>query len=302
MQPKILNFGSLNIDHVYHVDRFVTPGETKLSNGLTKFAGGKGNNQSIALAKAGAKVYHAGSIGIDGRFLLDDLNKEKVNTDYIFINPEIPTGHAIIQVNNQGENCILLHGGANQNISIGFINKVLENFNKNDILLIQNEVSNLDKIIDIAGRKQMVIYFNPAPMCNKLLNYPLHYIDTFIVNQTEAKALTKCTNTDEILIKMAEQFPNSKVILTLGADGVIYQDKNQKITQAAYPAHAIDTTAAGDTFLGYFIAALQNNPTNNSQQDSSIKSALDIACRAAAITVTRAGATASIPYLSELNI
>jgi len=97
-----------------------------------------------------------------------------------------------------------------------------------------------------------------------------------------------------MLSKMAQLFPNSKVILTLGEEGVIYQDKNQRISQAAYPANAIDTTAAGDTFLGYFLASLQKN--------IDVKSALNIACKAAAITVTRAGATSSIPYLYELNI
>lgn len=294
MTVKILNFGSLNIDHVYHVDEFVTPGETKLTKNLTKFAGGKGNNQSIALAKAGAKVYHAGAIGADGQFLLDNLIKENINIDYIDINPNTATGHAIIQVNDQGENCILLHGGANQEISVSYIHQVLDNFTKNDILLLQNEISNLDKIIEIAGKKQMVIYFNPAPICNKLLSYPLHYIDTFIVNVPEAKAITNANSTDQMLDKMAQLFPKSKVILTLGEQGVIYQDQKTRISQPAYKVNAIDTTAAGDTFLGYFLASLQKN--------IEVKTALQIACKAASITVTRAGATTSIPYLHELNI
>ncbi|MBP9721535.1 MAG: ribokinase [Gammaproteobacteria bacterium] len=291
---KILNFGSLNIDHVYHIDTFITPGETKLSQSLNKFAGGKGNNQSIALAKAGAMVYHAGAVGKDGQFLLDNLKKENVNTDYIYIDPQNATGHAIIQVNNQGENCILLHGGANQAITVNYINHVLSNFTKGDILLIQNEISNLDKIIELAGAKEMVIYFNPAPMCTKLLNYPLEYIDTFIVNQPEGMALTNGSTSEEILDRMTKLFPTSKVILTLGDRGVIYQDQNQRIPQSAYPVEAVDTTAAGDTFLGYFLASLQKN--------IAINKALDIACRAASITVTRQGATSSIPYLSELNI
>jgi len=294
MTVKILNFGSLNIDHVYHVDKFVTPGETKLTKSLTKFAGGKGNNQSIALAKAGAQVYHAGAIGADGQFLLDNLIKENINIDYIAINPDVATGHAIIQVNAEGENCILLHGGANQEISVDYISQVLNHFSKNDILLLQNEVSNLDKIIEIAGKKQMVIYFNPAPICDKLLHYPLQYIDTFIVNVPEAKAITNGTSTDEMLDKMAQLFPNSKVILTLGEQGVIYQDKTTRISQAAYKVNAIDTTAAGDTFLGYFLASLQNS--------TEVKTALQIACKAASITVTREGATSSIPYLYELNL
>lgn len=292
MTAKILNFGSLNIDYVYQVDSFVTPGETKLSHGLTKYAGGKGNNQSIALAKAGAQVYHAGAVGEDGMFLVENLRKENVNTDYIAVK-NCPTGHAIIQVNAQGENCILLHGGANQEITEDYVNEVLSNFSEGDILLIQNEISNLDKIITLAGLKKMIIYFNPAPMSNKVLQYPLQYIDTFIVNQTEAKSITKSHNIELTLADMAKLFPNSKVILTLGSHGVIYQDKAQIIKQPAYAVNAIDTTAAGDTFLGYFLASLQ--------KQKPIDHSLAIACKAAAITVTRKGATSSIPYLSEIS-
>lgn len=290
---KILNFGSLNIDYVYHVDDFVKPGETKLSNSLKTYGGGKGNNQSIALARAGANVYHAGQIGQDGQFLVNNLKSEGVNVDYIRTSPNLPSGHAIIQVNAKGENNILLHGGANQEITAEYIEQVLNNFNAQDILLIQNEISNLDKLIELAARKQMTIYFNPAPMDKKVLNYPLHHIDTFIVNQTEAKALTSGTSTDEVLAEMKELFPFSKIILTLGNDGVIYQNGSTTIHQPAYQAQAVDTTAAGDTFLGYFIASLQKN--------MSTEQALNIACLAASISVTRQGATTSIPYLKELE-
>lgn len=293
MTTKILNFGSLNIDYVYQVDSFVMPGETKQTKSITVYGGGKGNNQSIALAKAGAKVYHAGCIGQDGQFLVDNLKNEGVNTDYIKTIPDTASGHAIIQVNSSGENCILLHGGANQAVEADFIKSVFQNFNQKDILLIQNEISNLDKIIELAALKQMIIYFNPAPMNSNVLNYPLNHVDTFIVNQTEAAALTKSTDKDEILEGMAKLFPNSKVILTLGKDGVIYQDRSQQIRQPGFTTTAIDTTAAGDTFLGYYIASLQRN--------MALKDALELACRAAAITVTRKGATSSIPYLNELT-
>lgn len=293
MKKKILNFGSLNIDHVYHVDTFVSPGETKLTQSLHIFGGGKGNNQSIALARAGAKVYHAGSIGNDGLFLINNLKKEGINVDYIDIDPNLATGHAIIQVNDHGENCILLHGGANQAITTSFIEQVLDNFDAGDILLIQNEISNLDKLIKTAGNKGMIIYFNPAPMNKKVLNYPLEYIDTFIVNQTEAKALTNSEDTDAILDKMSNLFPKSKVILTLGSEGVIYKNKDRIISQSGYKTTPVDTTAAGDTFLGYFIASLQKG--------IDIQPALDLACYAASITVTREGATSSIPFLRELD-
>jgi ribokinase len=295
MAGKILNFGSLNIDYVYHVDNFVIPGETKLATSLSKFGGGKGNNQSIALARAGAKVYHAGNIGQDGVFLIEELKKEGVNTNFINISSTLPTGHAIIQVNTQGENCILLCGGANQEISKTYIKEVLDNFDAGDILLIQNEISNLDTLIELAGAKQMLIYFNPAPMETKVLNYNLDLIDTFIVNQTEAATLTQSNDLDDMLIKMAQLFPKSKIILTLGQDGAIYQYKNQQIRQPGYKATAVDTTAAGDTFIGYFIATCL-------QQNVSVQSALETACHAAAIAVTRKGATASIPYSNELQI
>lgn len=294
MSGNILNFGSLNIDYVYHVDNFVSPGETKLAATLHKFGGGKGNNQSIALARAGAKVYHAGNIGQDGVFLIEDLKKEGVNTNFINISSTLPSGHAIIQVNNQGENCILLCGGANQEISNLYIEQVLENFNIGDILLIQNEISNLNTLLKIAGAKKMLIYFNPAPMEQKILDYDLNLVDTFIVNQTEAATLTKLNNIDEILAKMSELFPRSKIILTLGQDGAIYQDNQQQIRQPGFLAKAIDTTAAGDTFIGYFMAARLQNKLD-------IKSSLELACRAAAITVTRKGATASIPYRHEID-
>ena len=292
MAAKILNFGSLNIDHVYQVDSFVRPGETKLSHSLQTFGGGKGNNQSIALAKAGAKVYHAGNVGKDGEFLIHNLQKESVNTDYINIDPNSATGHAIIQVNHNGENCILLHGGANQTITTSYIKQVLANFNAGDILLIQNEISNLDKVIELAGKKGMTIYFNPAPMNQKVLEYSLQLVDTFVVNQTEAAALTGMTDPQLILKRMSELFPSSKTILTLGSEGGSYQDSNQQITQLGFQTTAVDTTAAGDTFLGYFIASLQKN--------ISIQEALELACYAAAITVTRNGAASSIPYLNEV--
>lgn len=296
---KVLNFGSLNIDYVYQVDDFVAPGETKLSANLTKFGGGKGNNQSIALARAGAKVYHAGAIGQDGIFLKDNLDKENINTDFICISDITPTGHAIIQVNTTGENCILLHGGANQTISDSYIQQVFEGFTSGDILLIQNEVSNIDKIIKTAGAKQMQIYFNPAPMSENVLSYPLDLVDTFILNQAEAASLTNSTSTEQMLNKLAGLFPNSKIILTLGKDGVIYQTTDQaskqikQIKQSSYKVNAIDTTAAGDTFIGYFIACIQ--------KDLDITTALELSCKAAAIAVTRHGATTSIPYISEID-
>lgn len=292
MINKILNFGSLNIDYVYHVEDFVKPGETILSKSFNKHSGGKGNNQSIAIAKAGGNVYQAGVIGTDGQFLLNNLNIHKVNTNFVKIDPNISTGHAIIQVNNTGENCIILYGGANQTVTADYITQVLESFDHQDVLLIQNEISNLDILIQKASEKNMPIYFNPSPMENKLLDYDLSQIHCFIVNEHEGAAITKQTEPDKILDKMLKLFPHSKIILTLGDKGVIYQDKENKYIQKAFSSDVVDTTAAGDAFLGYYLAGITKK--------LDAKQCLETAAKAAAITVSRHGATESIPYNNEL--
>ena len=137
---KILNYGSLNIDHVYHVPHFVRPGETLSSLDMQLFAGGKGLNQSIALARAGADVWHAGAIGKDGGMLSGILKDSNVNTGCLKIR-DVPTGHAIIQIDENGQNCILLYGGANQTMNRLEIEEVLSHFEEGDILLLQNEIN-----------------------------------------------------------------------------------------------------------------------------------------------------------------
>jgi len=294
MTNKILNFGSLNIDYVYHIDNFVKPGQTISSKSFDKHSGGKGNNQSIAIAKAGGSVYQAGIIGADGQFLLNNLNKNHVNTNYVEVNPSVASGHAIIQVDKNGENCIILHGGANQTIDTDYISQILNNFESNDILLIQNEISNLDRLIEQASLKNMQIYFNPSPMDSKILEYDLSKIHCFIINQPEAYDITSEQEPDKILSKMLSLYPNSQVILTLGSDGVIYQDKENKYTQDAFKSEVVDTTAAGDTFLGYYLASVQKGLDT--------AKALELAAKAASITITRHGATESIPDHTELNL
>jgi len=151
---KILNFGSLNTDHVYKVKNFVTPGETIKSTQYIKKVGGKGLNQSIAIKRAGHDVFHAGAVGEDGQMLVDFLKKDNVNTDNVKLS-EIPTGHAIIQVDEKGENCILLYGGANQNISESFADEVLQDFSQGDYIVLQNETNIVPCVIEKAYEKGM---------------------------------------------------------------------------------------------------------------------------------------------------
>ena len=161
---KVLNFGSLNLDYVYQVNSILIPGETQASTDRKIFCGGKGLNQSIALAKAGVTVYHAGMIGEGGEILLETCRENNVNTKFI---RQIsgPSGHTVIQVDKNGQNCILLYGGANRSITREFANEVLEHFEKGDILLLQNEINELDYIIERANAVAGLVFYGSAVLC-----------------------------------------------------------------------------------------------------------------------------------------
>ena len=288
---KILNFGSLNIDKVYSVPHFVSAGETLSSTNYEEFPGGKGLNQSIALAKAGAEVYHTGKIGKDGLFLKDILSESNVNIDWIE-ETGTTTGHAIIQVSSSGENCILLFGGANKEITIDQINDVLVNFSQDDLLLLQNEINDLEYIVEKAHKKGLKIALNPSPINETITKLGFSKIDYLILNEIEAKAITGENMNDKIFQKLLSLNNELKIVLTLGTEGVIYKDSVQEHRQPSYKVDAVDTTAAGDTFLGYFLSQIS--------QHTDIKKSLQIAAKAASIAVTRKGAASSIPTWQEV--
>ncbi len=290
---KILNFGSINLDHVYQVKSFVKPGETLSATEYKINFGGKGLNQSIALARCGAETYHANFIGNGAENLRDFLAQNNVNTSHM---PNIDTspGHAIIQVNEHGENCIILFGGANKALTKEHVTSTLSNFSENDILLIQNETNMLEEIITCAKKRGMKIAFNPAPFEDSVLRLPLELIDYFIVNEIEGAGFTGKNETEEILSTFIEMYPNTNVILTLGKKGAYFKNKDLKIYAPIYDAGApVDTTAAGDTFTGYFLGSIANG--------ESIENALEIASKASGLCVTNYGAAQSIPYLSDVN-
>jgi ribokinase len=291
MSARILNFGSLNVDHVYRVPHIVVPGETLASDDLQCFAGGKGANQSVALARAGAAVWHGGRIGADGRWLLDTLTRAGVNTAYIAVGAE-PTGHAIIQVDTAGENAIVLFGGANRTQSRPQIDAALAAFEAGDWLLLQNEIDEVPYLLLQARRRGLRTCLNTAPYGPEVAAYPLDCVDLFVVNETEGAGLTGCTNADAILAAMARRFPDAATVLTLGARGARYAGRGQQFSEPAVPVSAVDTTAAGDAFIGYFLA--------DSLAGASPATALRTACRAAAIAVARPGAADSIPFRHEV--
>ncbi|HIZ78401.1 MAG TPA: ribokinase [Candidatus Lachnoclostridium stercorigallinarum] len=291
---KVLNYGSLNIDNVYSVDHFVRGGETLSSSKMEIFSGGKGLNQSIALAKSGAEVWHAGAVGEgDGEFLLDMMKDAGVNVSLVS-HVEGKTGHAIIQRDGAGQNCILLFGGANQKITKEQVDQAMEHFEEGDFLVLQNEINEIAYIMEKAHEKGMKIVLNPSPMDGKIAGYPLEYVDYFLLNEIEAGDICKTQGEgEELLEKLSAMFPKAKIVLTLGGDGSMYKDGDLVLKQPIYRVPVADTTAAGDTFTGFFIGGLM--------QGEDAKTALDHAAKAAAIAVSRPGAAPSIPDRSELE-
>ena len=289
---KVLNFGSLNLDYVYSVDHMVTPGETLASYGMNVFCGGKGLNQSMALAKAGVEVCHAGLIGEEGDILLKTCREGGVNSEYIRKIKE-KSGHTIIQVDKDGQNCILLYGGANQSITREYVDEVLSHFEKGDILLLQNEINLLDYIIGQAYERGMMIILNPSPYNEKLDSCDFKKISMLLLNEVEGAQVTGEKDEKKILARLKELYPDMQVVLTLGKDGSVYQYKDQVYRQGIFPVQAVDTTAAGDTFTGYFISSIL--------EEMPVAEGLKLAAKASAIAVSREGATASIPTKAEVE-
>ena len=290
---KVLNFGSLNIDYVYTVDHIVEGGETILSSKSETFCGGKGLNQSIALAKAGVPVYHAGLVGEEGDFLLDICRKYGVDTTYI---KKLPAkgGHAIIQTDKDGQNCIILYGGTNQMQTREYIDEVLGNFESGDYIVLQNEINLLDYVIEKASERGMKIVLNPSPFDSKLDACDLKKVDWFILNEIEGGQFTGCMQADDIMASLTERFPGAKFVLTLGENGSVYFDGKEKVSQEIFEVEVVDTTAAGDTFTGYFLASVI---AGKSMQD-----ALKLAAKASSIAVSRPGAAPSIPSVDEVLV
>ena len=289
---KIYNLGSLNIDYVYRVPRFVQAGETLASSNMEVFPGGKGLNQSIALARAGAEVVHGGIIGRDGAFLETLLTQNGVVSR--IETRELPTGHAIIQVDNDGHNCILLFGGANQTVDEAYARRFLHDAIPRDILLLQNEVSNLPAILAVAAEKGLDIAFNPSPFDEKVLDLPLEQVKWWLCNEIEGEALFGSSNPETIAANFCAQYPHSNLVLTLGSRGSLFANAEGIYYQPAIQTNVVDTTAAGDTFTGYFLHEVISG--------AHAKKALQVASTAASIAVSRKGASISIPTKIEVEI
>jgi ribokinase len=289
---NILDIGSINIDYVYEVEHFVRPGETISSRSMSVFPGGKGLNQSVALARAGGRVWHAGRVGRDGLGMIKIMKDAGVNVELVDSSGSA-TGHAIIQVNASGENCIIIHPGANFELERDFIDNALRSFGEGDFLILQNEVSNMPYIINAASRKGLSIAFNLAPFGPEIKEYPLGLADILLVNEIEGGGVSGRHNTEEILDEMTKLFPSAAVVLTAGRDGAMYRGpgETRTLSHGIYDVPVVDTTAAGDTFTGFFISSVADGKPP--------AEALRIASIASSIAVSRKGASSSVPTLAE---
>lgn len=289
---KILNFGSCNVDYVYSLDHIVTVGETASVERMDKFPGGKGLNQSIAVARAGKAIYHAGCIGQDGGFLSDLLADSGVDTSYLK-SADCPNGQAIIQVDKNGENCIFIYHGSNARVTPTLVDEVLADFGEGDIILLQNEISHVPYIMEQAYQKKMQIVFNPSPFYEELKETDLNRISYLVLNEVEAKGFSGKEDPREFFAEMHRRYPALKIMLTLGKNGCAYSDGQEILYHPSFCVETVDTTAAGDTFTGFFVALLADGMP--------CADILRYASAASALAVSRKGAAPSIPTIREVE-
>lgn len=289
---QVVNFGSLNIDHVYAVEHFCRAGETIHTESYTQSVGGKGLNQSIAVARSGQPLFHAGALGAGGEQLEKTLTACGVDLRYLQ-HVATPQGHAVIQVQPDGQNCIFLYGGSNQTIGPDEIDAVLSHFDAGDYLLLQNEISALPYLLRAAAARGLRIVLNASPISDWLLTEDLSCLDWLVVNEVECMALAHCGDPDAGYAALKARYPGIGILLTLGKSGSVSWKDGEEIRQQAYPVHAVDTTGAGDTFMGYFVGCLA--------QGMGRKDTMQYAAMASSIAVTRPGAAASIPEMPEVR-
>lgn len=290
---KVLNIGSLNLDYTFRVDAFIRPGETKLARSLSVQCGGKGLNQSVALARAGFEVLHGGLLGCDGGMLADCLTAHGVSTE-LLIPSDQRSGNAMIQVDDAGENCILLYGGTNQLLTEEVVDEILRRAGAVDLLVLQNEVSATPYIIRQARRRGIPIAFNAAPMTPDVLSYPLEELDYLIVNEVEGAQLSGCAaeESDRILDTLAQRFPRTTLLLTLGAAGSKCRRNGETVFVPARRTPVVDTTAAGDTFIGFFLHSLLSG--------GSVERSMETATAASALCIGQRGAADAIPTAEQV--
>ncbi len=297
---KIIVVGSANTDMVVKAVKLPLPGETLLGGTFFMNAGGKGANQAVAAARMGGNITLVVKVGNDifGKQTIDGLKKENIITDYVFVDEEAPSGTALIMVNDEGENCIVVAPGANANLLPSDIEKV-KNFSEAEIILMQLEIpiETITAVVKKAKTNDQKVIINPAP-AQQLDDTLLNGLFLITPNETEASLLTGIKVEDETTASQAADVFLSKgvknVIITLGRQGAYFQNDILKLNINAPIVHVLDTTAAGDTFNGALSVAIS--------EKMNWEKAIKFAVKAASISVTRLGAQSSVPYRNEIRI
>lgn len=285
----IYNLGSINADHIYNVPHLPRPGETLSASSFVTGLGGKGINQSVAAALAGAKVVHIGAVGLDGGWAVEQISDYGIDAQFIR-KIDTPTGHAIVNVDQRGENAIVVFSGANNCQNIDQIQKALRDAKAGDILLLQNETTLQDRAAKIAFDRGMKVIYSAAPFSVEAIKSVMENTTILLMNKVESDQL--CTELETELLDI----PISDIIVTKGSDGADWLNTSTEKTThvTSFPVSAIDTTAAGDTFAGYFAAGLD--------QGLNVKDAMVLGSAAAAIKVTRMGTADAIPVRSDVDM
>ncbi|WP_170334278.1 ribokinase [Ruegeria arenilitoris] len=282
----IWNLGSINADMIYDVPHLPGPGETLSANRLDRFLGGKGANMSVASARAGAQVAHIGAVGPGGRWARDRLTEYGVDTRHI-AEVDVPTGHAIIAVDAQGENNIILFPGSNHAIRPDQLGQALSSASQGDLLVMQNETTLQVEAAKMARALGLTVCYAAAPFQAQAVQAVLPYLDFLILNEVEAEQLRDATGQPVTDLEIEH------VIVTLGSKGARYYHRGEASDFPAHKVHAVDTTGAGDTFTGYVLAGMDRGMP--------MAQAVAQANRAAALMVTRHGTADVIPDLKEVH-
>lgn len=282
----IWNLGSINIDNFYEIPHLPAAGETLAATSYGFGLGGKGANMSVAAARAAARVSHIGAIGPDALWTRDRLMEYGVDTPHI-AQIEVPTGHANIVVDREGENSIVLFQGANVQLTEAIIGKALSEASHKDFLLMQNETNGQEYAASTARSLGLQVAYAAAPFEAAEIERLLGRIDLLVLNEVEAAQLEAATG------KAPDALGVADVVITLGAKGCKWVSNTKEKCFDAYPADAVDTTGAGDTFTGYLVAGLDRG--------MAMEEAIDLALKAGALMVMRRGTADVIPDLKEIQ-
>jgi len=282
----IWNLGSINADFVYSVPHIPVPGETLASTGRAVFLGGKGANMSVAAARAAARVAHIGAVGADGRWAVERLMEYGVDTRHI-AEIDVETAQAIIAVDANGENSIILHQGANVQIPVNVLEQALNRAETGDTLVFQNETNLQLQAAELAVTMGLRVAYAAAPFDADAVMTVMAHLDFLILNVVEAEQLKDATG------KGPQDIPVKDVIVTLGANGATWFGADGPVDVPAHKVTPVDTTGAGDTFTGYVLACLDRGQP--------MLQAMQTASKAAAIMVTRRGTADVIPDLADVQ-